>query len=562
MLIRFQPCIIFLACFFASVIGSTVVAQQIPEQKILDDQSLQHTPGLNHKIQGEFHEERLDSVLKTISQKTGIRLNVTANLAPRRLTARINNKSAASLLLEIERVLNVSCRKVAQGYELYQTEEQQRSEMRLKRLSVEREEDFLRQQADRLRSQIASALFATGNRRDVFADFLAHCDQSAIDSGIASALEDEPIISASDQSHFHNHFFGVMPFSALAPAQQNAASQIAREGGYKNLSNNSSIGIIAAAGGFQLGIVQPDGKDVWVAPTHTIGGVPGLNAMTRENDFDPKIIPLLQSSQISDIASLPASIGNKKFTMVDTVHNSVLSNLLEDICAKAGIDFVCDCYYHSHITNYGFVFPANSEWTVEHILTQVARTFAHQIRYRGGYIEAVTVVPGLDLRLEPPADVMNVLDSQVAEKRLPTANELLVLSKTSRDQIGMLVLYHSANRFSNQLFNALRFYPFLHFWGMLSKDQQTRAQSASGLSTLEMNRYQLGAFNFLRSAGLTSTTITKLKKSRFYVQTNSPANPAITYGGALVQNWGKPRQTIVFIATLADDTVSCRIGTL
>ncbi|MCW3097644.1 MAG: hypothetical protein JWL77_3262 [Chthonomonadaceae bacterium] len=524
---------------------------QEPVRPPISLETLRSDPHLQRNIQCAFHQERLDIILQEISHKAGATLTVTPNLAPWRLTGRITMRPASSFMVAMGQVLHISWRSIGNGYELFQTPEQQEADIVLKRRSEAREQDFLRTQAEELRQQVARALSINTADHEVFSDFVSGCDPKSVEQGLTSALEDEPIISATDQSHFHNHLFAVQPFSSLLPAQQGAVSQIAHDCGYRHLSGESQVGLIAAAGSFRLGIVQSDGRDVWVAPGHQIGRVAGLNANNRENDFDSDVVRQLQSEEIADLSRMPDAQHQKKWKLTKPIDASHLSVLLEEVCGAGNIDFVCDCYLNSNTTNYGFVFRPDSEWTVVTALKQVARTFAHKMVYVNGYLEATTVVRGLDVRLEPSADVMNALDAE-AKSQLPSdSKDFLLLSHCTKDQIGLLVLRHPAARVSMHLLSALRIYPMLHFYGTLTKMQQKKALAEQGIGSAELDIRQRDSFDALVATGLPKSAPMNLKKSHFYVKLSSEG-----------RDRGKNREIVSFVLTLSNDDTRCRSGDL
>lgn len=522
------------------------------DNSVLRLEDLSHDPALNQVVPLRFDEARLDDVLKALTEQRHLKLIVSSDLAPRKITARCKYAPIASFMTALSHVLGVSWRKSSDSYYLFQTAEQIAMERRKKRDSEAREQRYVKAQSDKLRAQVESALRQTGTDRNPFADFLAGCDADTIDRGITSCLEDEPIISATDQSHFYNHFLAVKPFSNLPSVQQAGLRRIAREGGYSHLDNNSSVGLIAAAGGFRLGIVEPDGKDVWVAPRHPIGQVGTITQTTREDDFDPGVVAQLRSNRLVEFGAIAGTLQHKRPKIDKTVDQSHLASRLQDITAQADVDFLCDCYLNSAQTTH--LYDADPSWTAEIALTWIARTFGHQMKYRGGLLEITTVTPGLDLRLESPTAVMNSLDAQVISGHLPNREDLLVLSLCSQEQLQILLLRHPVVRKTRtgHLLQALRSFPFLQFYGSLSPIQKRAALSAHGANVRDLSTAQLRLFETLLTVGVPRKPPAKynLERNHFYLKFS------------VFNLHDVRREVITFIATTPENAASCRMAGL
>ncbi len=523
------------------------------ENTILSREALQHDTALNRVVAFRFDEARLDETFKALTDQRNLKLTVISDLAPRRITARCKHTTIASFMIALSRVLGVSWRKSGDSYILFQTGEQIRAEDRKKRDSEANEQRFVDAQGNNLRTQLEHALSQTGANREIFSDFLAGCKPDTINRGIASALEDEPFLSAVDQSHFHNHFLPAGPLSALPSGQQAAVRQIASDGGYSHIDAGSSIGLIAAAGGFRLGIVEPNGRDVWVAPQHAIGQVSTVTQSARENDFDPAVVELLRSDRLVGFGSLTNSFRHKKFKVESGTDRSRLAIVLQNISTQTDVDFLCDCYLNSAQTLYSY--NPDTEWTVEQALTAVARTFGHKMLYHGGLLEITAVTPGLDLRLESPIAVINSLDAQALTGHLPNKEDLIVLSACNQEQLQILAQWHPVNNktHTGHILQALRVYPFLHFYGSLSRSQQQDAFSERGVNVRDLSVAKHRLFDALFTIGLAKMTPTryKLERNRFYLKSNGIKLPD-----------GGRRDSITFIATAPDNLRYCRMAGL
>ena len=494
----------------------------IPADTAISFEELRRQSELNHAVFCDFEEVRLDDALEILARQTGVRLVVARELAARKINCICNSKSLSSFQISLARVLDVSWRKAGRGYEVFRTPEQQQTEERQKRKSEQNQQAFLRVQGNRLHQQIVGALFANANNRQPLADFLSGYDLNTIDGSIPSALEDEPILSATDQSHFLRHLFGVRPFSSLSPVQQSAVTQIAQESGYSQLTPNSQIGYIAAAGGMRLGVVEREGRDVWVAPRHEIGQVSGLSEEGRLNDYDAGVIAQIRSGTICDLRQLAQQARDKKLSKDMPLNARHLYEILKNVTRPANVAFISDSHLNSNRTTYSPVLADSSEWTTETAIRQVAKTFGHKAIYCDGFLQMSTLTPGLDARLEAPVDVTNSLDAQQKAGRLPTRDELLALGGCTREQLVLLRLNHPVMQKTQTVHidQALISYPFVRFYGLLSPAQQRAALSEDGLDLRTLTSVQRRQRDEVDTCRMSKVNPARynLHSNRFYVK--------------------------------------------
>ena len=517
----------------------------------LDSVELQSDPRLQRTVTLACEDKRVDDVLTELTRSTGVPLTVTPKLAARRISSRLTNRPLSAFLWHLSQVMGVSWRREETGYVCFQTNAQIAAEIRWKRASEAREAGFLQEQIAGLRAQVAAAMQVPNGKRSPMASFLAECDPSAIENGYASALEDEPLISATDQSHFLPHFFDVKPFSSLSPAQQQAVGQIARSTGYKQLANNSQIGLIAAAGGFRLGIATPTQRDVWVAPAFSIGRAMLLTDQARENDFDANVVALLESKKGINVAAMPDRIRKRSVAMESVADPTRLWSLLMQVAKAADFDFLSDSYLNSNYSVYLLnTLQKSPRYSVEEILQLIGRSFAHQMVYRGGLLEVTTMTPGLDLRLEPNAAVMNSLDRQEKTGKQPDMPDLLVVADCTKVQLGLLILRYPVIHKTRpvHLVEALRIYPFLQLYSSLTPAQKAIARTDSGLNYYRMNSTQRMAYSRLLYFGRTRRVPARFKFQKYTLYVKSSAMQ--------ISN-GTMRCVVNFFATLPNDPTAC-----
>lgn len=517
---------------------------------------LQSDPRLQRAVTLACEDKRIDDVLTELTRSTSVPLTVTPKLAARRVSCRLTNRPLSAFLSSLAHVMGVSWRREETGYACFQTNLQIAAEMQAKRASEAREAGFLQEQIAGLRARVAAAMQAPNGKRSPMASFLAECDPSAIENGYASALEDEPLLSATDQSHFLPHFFNVKPFSSLSPAQQQAVGQIARSTGYKQLANDSQVGLIAAAGGFRLGIATPTQRDVWVAPAFQIGRAMLLTDQARENDFDANVVALLESKKGIDIAAMPDRIRKRSVAIQSGADPNRLWSLLMQVANAEDFDFLSDSYLNSNYSNYlQNTLQKPSRYSVNEILQLIGRSFAHRMVYRGGLLEVTTMTLGLDLRLEPDAAIMNSLDRQAKTGKQPDIADLLVVADCTKVQLGLLILRYPAIRKLRQthLTMALRIYPFLQLYSSLTPAQKAKARTDSGLSNYSMNSTQRMAYSRLLCFGPARRVPARFKFQKYtlYVKSLTP-----------LPGNGRVRAFVEFFATLPNDPTACHLAGL
>lgn len=511
---------------------------------------------LQRRIDISKVDGRLDDLVAELAAQSKVHLSVVTGLSARKISCRFEHRPLVKFMWYLTHIVDVSWRRSGDGYQLFQTEEQIARENRLKRISEAREAGFIEGQRQALKNEITAAMLAPEASRGPMATFLSGCDAASIEFGLSSALEDEPFISATDQSHFLNHFCNVRPFSSLAPPQQQAVSAIARRTGYSELSGNSMVGLVAAAGSFRLGIASPAGGDLWVAPGGALGHAAVMSDQVRENDFDPSVESLLATERAFDLSALPAPKRRLGIPADKFAHYDRLGQILTNVSEVGGFDFLSDSYLNSSYSSYvQMVFPSGAANTVEPAIRAIGRAFAHRLVFRDGVLMASTLTPGLDLRLEPPTAVMNSLDAQALSGKFPDKADLLVMAECKRSQVALLHLRHPVMRktHTGHIFMAFRIYRFLQLLNSLKPAQREKALSESGLSLYSMSTAQRDIYASLIVTGFRRRTPARLKlqKGRFYVL------PAVFPAGVT-----PPRAALNFIVTDPDDASWCRIGPL
>ena len=511
---------------------------------------------MKRRIDIAREDGRLDDLLAKLTDQSKVRLMITKHLSTRKISCSFQGRSLVTFMSSLTRVLDVSWRSYGDGYLLFQTDGQIARENRLKRESEAREASFIQAQRQALKNEITAAMQAPESSRSLMATFLLGCDPASLEFGYSSAIEDEAFISATDQSHFLNHFCNVKPYSSLIPSQQQAVSEIALKTGYAGLSGSSMVGLIAAAGGFRLGIASSSDRDLWVAPGLSIGHAAVMSDQVRENDFDPAIEAFLATERAIDLHAL--STAKRKLIVPPEKLSGInsLSRLLTNVSGVGGFNFLSDSSLNSGTSYYPLQsFQPGKSYTVDQALRAIGRGFAHRMAFRDGSLMVGTLTSGLDLRLEPPTPVMNFLDAQTTSGKLPDVADFLAMTECTRSQLALLALRHPARYKINAVcvVQAYRHFPFLQFYHSLNPSQRVKALSEDGLSGLSMTATQRIGYASLISSQTKrkSVALRNPQKYRFYV------------GSYSFQPKGFPKRIgLRFALTDPNDARWCCIGLL
>ncbi len=482
--------------------------------------------------------------LEAISAQTKIGLTVSPQWQDRRYTGMMRRQTMLSFMLAIARTCRMSWKiqpptdpapapASAPVYVLFQTDEQQQAERRLVAGSERREARFREELKARLTQAVQNALAGGDPTTGHLEVLLQGYSPEQMDRAMDSALEPPDIISASDQSHFHSHFFYSDDFARLSPTQRNAVRSIVGKEQYHPISAGDAegdaspsappdfaamrVGLIAAAGGFRLGVIEPDGKDVWVSPSVHVGNVPSIDPQAQENDLDPAVEKQLRSLGLVNFGAMPMSLRKKSLVFPPALDRNSLSEFLGSIAGQTGLAFSCDDFLNSRATIYPNILADKAGYTVEEALVQIAKTFGHRMMYAEGRMYADTLTPGLDLRLEPPVSVMRRLSELTETKRKPDIEDTLAFGQCTRAQINCILSKHPIKRvWAGLLLRAIRVLPCLQIYAQLTPEMRASA-AKEGLSYVGLSRAQQQIFDTLVNAGLpaTNTPTENLQSERF-----------------------------------------------
>jgi hypothetical protein len=161
-----------------------------------------------------------------------------------------------------------------------------------------------------------------------------------------------------------------------------------------------------------------------------------------------------------------------------------------------------------------------------------------------------TVSPGLDLRSEPPADLIAYLVEK-SEKRQPlTLEDCLRLAKLPVRQWQALLGPHIPGiRPALGLYRVERLYRVLHFYANLSREQRAQAESERGLALREMDLRVQSAFRRIANVGMPKRVSggEPQRQAGFYVRRDEKGD-GVTYTFLIVSERKPPLTTACLLA--------------
>ena len=483
--------------------------------------------------------ETLSACCDALSKAAHIRLEVSPALSGRRVTLFATERPLSDLMAAMADVARLTWRTSTlptADYQFYQTEAQRLQEQKWIADSEKQAQYYRVAENEAMQAAVRQAVAGRQDGKPSFADVLAAYSPDQIRQAADLAAQPVGVISASDQSHFHAHLIYAAPFADLPPATQASVSALLNHPGYKSAPGTgghfapavadpadmaqSQVGLIAADGILRLGIVPPDGKDVWVSPFDTVSrnGVAGVD---DASGAAPELVAALQQGVPIDLRRMPPALRNKRLRFADSVQRTDLSAILESIAAQTGMSIVSDDFLQSDTTPYGWLLGDGMEVTLEEALSQIAKAYGHFITYRDGGLRVRTLTPGLDLRSEPPADTLARLRELTKANRPVRLPEYILMGGMTQAQTNLMGMRQIPGiQQWMPRYNAQRMYGVLHFYALLSSDERRQAESARGCAFRDMTPRQRRAFESIACIGLPerADAAAKFVRSGLYVE--------------------------------------------
>lgn len=487
----------------------------------------------------EAKSQTLDDCLQHLREQTGLHLRAAEEIGQRRITLFAERQPLRNVMQAIMDTVALDWRagvtpkpnaprpnsapaadtatgkadsiKPGVDYELYRTPARRNHEEFVIAESEKRAKWALNMQREHL-------LSAVRNAKGPFAGLLSQLDAQQLERACNLAAQPTGPISSSSNSHVYDHLMNVRPFAELSPAMQSDVRRMLNQPETIGSGDNalhlkpaldnaadldkSSIGLVAAEGGLSLAVVQPDGKDVWVSRDNAVRRG-GINGVDSDDDSVPEVTEQMAQSKLLDLAGVPTSIRHKKLRFPVNVDRAALPELLHSLAQQTGLSLVSDDFLRSRRTVYYWVLTDKPEYGFDEACEQIAKAYGHRMIYKEGVLRAQTVSPGLDMRIEPPSDVIARLRDLTAKKLSPGLNDFAMVGRLTREQLDSLMMAHFPGVVQGSLLlYASRAYDALHFYATLPPALRGRAESKDGLPARDLNARQKEAFIALQSFGL------------------------------------------------------------
>lgn len=387
--------------------------------------------------------------LRELCQRLGeteLVLTASETLAARRVTCFATKTPVVLLMKAVADVFDLSWRETRSsgtGYELYQTSEQLQAERadlaRSERRSLAASAARHQAMEDTIRRNMNGE-----NGQDPLRGMLALLSRDGVSRLAELASKPIGVVSAGDNRHLHDRVMGLVPFTKLPDGIQTALRSSLREldpakvalpfQNHEDLAD-SQVGFVTSEGGVRLGVVGPDGRDVWVFPQ---GGVyrTGLPGIDRDDDRDPEAADAQPGTSPLYLYKLPAGLRSKRLlSFPRELDRSNLANCLKSVADQTGIPIVSDDYLQSSLTYFTWVLTDKERYSLAEALEQIAGTFTHRFIYRDGVMRVQTRSRGLDLRSEPSPNLIARLRMLALTRSAVTLDDCLQMCRLSDLQL-------------------------------------------------------------------------------------------------------------------------------
>lgn len=521
---------VYAAALLVASINSAVLAQSpntlpnttAPIAKAGAIALLMADPRMKTPVELRVKWKRLDEIIASIRQETGIALQVESGIGGRRLNLFTSKMTAEQAVASIVREMGLTCTtsSTASGeqpnYTLSLSEERRQKEEWWKSASEQRKKeryaDYRRRMQEAMQKEIDAS---RQSKKPGIGLLLSTLSPEELQRIAGVSQEGPPLISASNQSHLHNFMMFARPYKDLPedvrralPAMlgrpEYAEGNIKTGAGSLAELEHCQIGLIAANGSVRLGLYNPAEGDVW-ASSYDDTNTPTPSNEDILNDFNPQVVEMLNSPKL--VSGLPRGIGEKRIRFSKEVDRRHLASLLEVVAQKVSLSFVAQDYFRTRsVTPFiaQHLVPATEEFTLREALLQIARAFGHRMVFQDSVLYVTTLTPGADLRAEPPPTIFDYLNRLEQKKEAISPESYLKLTALSRSQLKNIVQGMNGYRteIRSMLYNVLQVHSILHPYGKLSSEQRQQAESEEGLYIPDLEKQTELEFRALAGRGL------------------------------------------------------------
>jgi hypothetical protein len=503
---------------------------------------LSRDPRLAAEVTLDVRSCALSQVLAVTGRTSGVPMTVEGDVATRRVTFLAKRLPLRRFMSALAAVTGLSWRAgdadnaiegdvsaLPPSYHLYRARAARQREQERVAASEQREVQSFDLKRRAMVAGIKRALAGQGGpgASSALIGVLRGFTSQEIDlAGDAAALP-EGVISANNNSHLHDRVVGATPIAALPPALQteiratltrlNPTQFTLPAADLADLAR-SQVAIVAQGGSVNLAVIDPEGTDVWVSPLDHVGQLPVPGAGS-DSDQSPELLSALRQGELTSTAEIPRALWGRRLRFAEDLDRRSLPAVLASLQQQTGIAFLADDYLRSRQAIVSWVLTDRDDYPLDEALRQVAAAFGHRFVYRDGVMRVQTLTPGLDLRAEPPAELVEMLRQRAARKEPVSFDDQLAMGCLSDFQLLTLMTHRPpvVSQFG-VLYAVYQSRAVLRFYGSLTPEQQSRALTAEGLPARDLDLRQHAVFTRLATIGLPRKPLagTTLKAPGFY----------------------------------------------
>jgi hypothetical protein len=362
-----------------------------------------------------------------------------------------------------------------------------------------------RSQVDKL---LREAIAGRDPNKPSFADMLATLPPDQLRLVGETTHRPRGMISAVSNAGSLNRIVGVKPFGQWPPAVQQQIQKSVQGMAARGFTappgdvSQAQIGIVCAHQVVGLGVINAAGDDVWFSPTDLLVlPAPDLED-AQMNDFDPSVVAQLEHPNLVAIRNVPPAIQRTRLRFGPKVNRKYLSTLLDSVAEQTGLTIAADDPWRTRATREQNLLRDKDEYSLKEALLQIAQVFGHKMQYRDGVLFVETLTPGLDLRAEPPAQLLDRLQTLAEEKKRSGLDEYLDVARLSLLQVITLARFPPEKMPRPVFFASVQWmYAPWHLYAGLTPEQREQAETDDGLARDDLTPSQQREFDVLAGTG-------------------------------------------------------------
>ncbi len=333
-----------------------------------------------------------------------------------------------------------------------------------------------------------------------FYQFLKLMTPNQITRLIHQGMHDLDVISTDGGSNYYSHFVAARRISTLPLALQKEISFETQMS--KRDLEGAWVGAVGGQEVMELAVL-PLGSDLFLLTRGEVsrGVVPARN---YNGNTPPEVKALLQTASVQLDGAITESLVHKVITFPKGTNTDSLPVMLKILSKQTGIPIVCDDYLRSQMPLYPDS-PGIWKYPFMQLLRIFAKGFAKKVVWYKGALMLHTATLGMDLRYEPPDQLLHTLWKQNSAHLPMSFADIRAIGKLTKQQVTELCdssMELKSRNIHINITDTVFSYPWLHLLGMLSERELKLAESPGGLSVKEMSPAYLALYRRREGVGL------------------------------------------------------------